>query len=438
MFGLNIPLAYKLDSKGLHKAKHEIAGFRETLKKGFELAGIGLGASEIFNIAKESVHAAQAEMISQRQLDMVLERSTKQHAKNSKSVEKYITAASRATGVVRQKLRPAFSILARTTNDTTKASGLLNKAMDISAATGKPLETVVRAVAKAYAGHDSTLRRLLPGIKDNQNAMAYATKTYKDARLTLADPFARLTAAVDVAKEALGKALLPMVQNVVSEITKPGGLADSMTKFFEDLSNPKTSTGTAFKNLRKQIGSTSDQFAQFFGTFDPKNTDPMVGFINTLTGAVKALPTILGITLFFKTVSVLGKFANGVGDFFAAVGDGLDRIMPWLIRLAPIAVTAAKFFSIAGQAMLSPGSTKLQTPEEANQARNQIAGANRLVQNTPNGFGANASRIIHNHITVNMTTNDPQKLVNQLQAWSNKNGSLPKSVISNRYDYPTR
>jgi hypothetical protein len=438
MFGLNIPLAYKLDSKGLHKAKHEIAGFRETLKKGFELAGLGLGASELFNIAKESVHAAQAEIISQRQLDMVLERTTKQHAKNTKSVEKYITAASRATGIVRARLRPAFSVLARTTGDTKKASDLLNKSMDIAAGTGKPLENVIRSVAKAYAGNDKTLRRLLPGIKDNQNAMAFASKTYKDARLTLADPFARLSASIDIAKESLGKALLPMVQSVVSEITKPGGLADQVTNLFDKLSNPKTDLGAAFSRLQGQIKKTSGGVGAFFGLFDKKNTDPLVGLINTLTGAVKALPWLTGMYLFIKGIAGIAKFANGVVKFFDAVSEGLGKLIPILKNAAPFLATFGKIFSIAGLAMLSPGSTKLQTPEEANRIKNQIAGANRLVKNTPVGFGANESRIINNHITVNMTTNDPQKLVNQLQAWSNKNGSLPKSVISNRYDYPTR
>src|SRR5262252_1012830 len=65
-----------------------------------------------------------------------------------------------ATGVADDQLVPAFEALARATGDTTEAQGLMNQVLDISAATGKDVETVANAVAKAHEGQTMALAKL--------------------------------------------------------------------------------------------------------------------------------------------------------------------------------------------------------------------------------------------------------------------------------------
>ncbi len=54
--------------------------------------------------------------------------------------------------------------LATATGSVTKSQDLLNLALDISAATGKSVETVSNALGKAYEGNTSSLSRLGIGL----------------------------------------------------------------------------------------------------------------------------------------------------------------------------------------------------------------------------------------------------------------------------------
>ena len=56
-------------------------------------------------------------------------------------------------GVADDQLRPAFANLARATGDVTKSQELLTLSTNISAATGKDLESVSIALSKAYGGN---------------------------------------------------------------------------------------------------------------------------------------------------------------------------------------------------------------------------------------------------------------------------------------------
>ena len=85
-------------------------------------------------------------------------------AQDTTAVEAMIDALQRETGVADDALRPAFDRLVRSIGDTEQATSTLKLAMDISAGSGKSLDTVVQALGKAYDGNTAGLSRLGAGI----------------------------------------------------------------------------------------------------------------------------------------------------------------------------------------------------------------------------------------------------------------------------------
>jgi len=147
------------------------------------------------------------------------------------AVERQILATSLATGVADDKLRPAYSRLAIATGDTAKANDLLKLSMDISAATGKDLETVTSAVGKAYEGNTASLAKLGVGISATditalgfEGTMAKLNEKFGGAAQAQAETFegkmARLKVAFDEAKESVGAALLPVLSEMFEFVTR--------------------------------------------------------------------------------------------------------------------------------------------------------------------------------------------------------------------------
>ena len=85
-------------------------------------------------------------------------------AHDTTQVEGMIDALQRETGVADDALRPAFDRLVRSIGDTQGATDALKLAMDVSAGTGKSLDSVVQALGKAYDGNTTGLSRLGAGL----------------------------------------------------------------------------------------------------------------------------------------------------------------------------------------------------------------------------------------------------------------------------------
>ena len=87
----------------------------------------------------DAVKAATEDQAAQALLAKTIEATTSATAAQVKGVEDYITKTSIAIGVTDDELRPAFGRLVKSTNDVDEAQRLLNLALDLSAASGKPL-----------------------------------------------------------------------------------------------------------------------------------------------------------------------------------------------------------------------------------------------------------------------------------------------------------
>ena len=183
------------------------------------------GAATAFAVS--SVKNALADEAAQRKLEETLRASTEANEAQIKSVGSWIDKTAIAIGVTDDKLRPAFSRLARSTNDVEEAQKLLNLALDISSATGKPLEAVANSLGKAYDGNATSLSRLGLGLDatilksgDTDKIFQTLTATFgnfaeNEAKTTEAQ-FRRVGIAVDEAKESIGAALLPIVERLAA------------------------------------------------------------------------------------------------------------------------------------------------------------------------------------------------------------------------------
>jgi hypothetical protein len=144
-----------------------------------------------------------------------------------------ILKTSLATGVADDKLRPAMQRLAVSTKSTEEAQKLLTLALDISAASGKDLETVANALGRAQDGNVTSLGRLGLGLSKTELAtlsftevQAKLAELYGGAAATNAETFQgkidRLKVGFDEAKESLGLALLPAVEQFITFLNDTG------------------------------------------------------------------------------------------------------------------------------------------------------------------------------------------------------------------------
>jgi hypothetical protein len=233
--GIGRPLTILLQAdtmgfaKGLQQAETKLGNLSKSVNKAAGIATValaGLGAA-----ALDFAKAAAEDQKSATLLEKSLQDLTGATDAQVKSVEDYITATSLAVGVADDELRPAFTRLLRSTDDIAKSQELLNLALDISAATGKPLEAIVNGLGKAYDGSTTALGKLGLGIDkatlasgDFALIQAEIEKkvggTAKTVAGTAEGSFARLTVSIDEAKESIGVGLLPTVVLLTDQLVK--------------------------------------------------------------------------------------------------------------------------------------------------------------------------------------------------------------------------
>jgi len=215
--------------KGLQQAEGKMKSLGASVNKAAAVASValaGLGAAAI-DFAK----AAAEDQKSATLLEKSLKDLTGATDAQVNAVEDYITQTSLAVGVADDELRPAFARLLRSTDDIAKSQELLNLALDIAAATGKPLETVVNTLGKAYDGNTTALGKLGLGIDkatlasgDFGAIQAEIQEKVGGTAATLAGTaegsFARLTVSIDEAKESIGVGLLPTVVLLTDQLVK--------------------------------------------------------------------------------------------------------------------------------------------------------------------------------------------------------------------------
>jgi phage-related protein len=361
-------------NKSLKTATKDVETFGDKMGKigkmvgaAFVAAAAAAGAYAI-KIGVEGVKAAIADEKAQTQLALALENATGATNAQIAATEQSILQMSLATGVADDQLRPALGRLVRSTGDITQAQELLTTALDISTATGKPLETVANALGKAYDGNTASLGKLGIGL----SAAELRTMNFTQVQSKLSDLFggaaarnadtyagriARMQVAFDEAKETIGFALLPILEKMMRFINDNAlPIINAFSGAFSlngnglggviiTLGNIIVNTFTpiingllkAFGYIKDAIGNNLDTFKEF-GGYIATYLAPVIG-------------TVLGGAL-----QVAGKIAGGVIDVIA----GVVKILNGLISGAVAGINA--LISAYNAIPFLPNVGKITTP----------------------------------------------------------------------------
>jgi hypothetical protein len=217
-----------------------------------------------------------------------------------------ISKTSLATGVADDQLRPALQRLAFSTKDTSKAQDLLALALDVSKGSGKDLESVANALAKAHDGQNGALAKLGVGL----SAAELKTMSFEEIQIRLAELLGGSAAAnaetfqgkIDVltnslneAKEGLGTALLPQVEKFITFLNDVGipalnGFIAGLTGD-EGLSAALTETQRGAESFGKAIATVAGIVSGFI-TFLREAIGLVVSLANELIRAVNIIPGV--------------------------------------------------------------------------------------------------------------------------------------------------
>jgi len=303
--------------KNLDTGSKEVEGFGGKLEKFGKVAAAAFAAAAAaaaayaVKLAVDGVNAAIEDEAAQLRLANALKNVTGATEAQISAVEEQILKTSLATGVADDQLRPALQRLATATGSVTQSQDLLNLALDISAATGKNVETVSNALAKAYEGNTSSLSRLGIGLSTAEiktlgleGTVKQLAETFGGAATVQANTFegqiARLKVGFDEAKESVGAALLPTLQRLLDYF-----INTVIPKFIE------------FKDAA--LKPVTDAIA--------RNKDALT----TLYNFVKDFVVPIFINGLGSALSFIGKVAGGVLDVIGAVVNGIKSAINFAI-----------------------------------------------------------------------------------------------------------
>jgi hypothetical protein len=332
-------------TKSLKTASTDVDSFGDKMGKvgkaigaAFAAAAVAAGAYAV-KIGIDGVKAALEDEKAQRILALTLENTTGATNAQIAAVEDYITKTALATGVTDDELRPALSRLVRSTKDTEEAQKLLSLALDISSATGKPLEAIANSLGKAYDGNTNALGKLGLGIDQSILKTKDFNKVYESLRGSFAGFAAqeantfqgrldRLNVAFDEAKETIGFALLPVLSNLITFVNDKAvpiitALADSFSLKGEGgLGRTINDVGSAIKSFVLPI------FDGMKSTFDKikativENKDEFQAFFDVIKYAAPIIGNVIG-----KAFDLIGSIASVVLNLISNV---LGAIKPLL------------------------------------------------------------------------------------------------------------
>jgi hypothetical protein len=230
------------------------------------------------------------------------------------AVEANIDSLQRQTGVVDDILRPSFDRLVRSVGNVGEANKLLGLSLDVSAGTGRSLESVVQALGKAYDGNTGGLSRLGAGLDK-------ATLKTGDMDLItqkLADTFGGQAAV----KAATFQGQLDRVSVAFSELKESfgRGFMAGVVAGFDDGRNAGDRLADTIKTLEPtfyDLGTTIGSVVQYIPTF-----------VSGLKVIINGM-TVVRESTYLAVKGLIAASQAMTGDFAGAaktITDGAERV----------------------------------------------------------------------------------------------------------------
>jgi phage-related protein len=327
-------------TKNLDNADKDVATFGDKVtdfgkKAGLAFAAAGAAAlAYAGKLAIDGVKSAIEDAAAQTKLALTLKNVTGATDSQIAATEDYITKTSLAFGVTDENLRPSLERLARATGDVEKAQKLQTVAIDVAAGSGKSLEAVTNAMAKAAEGNTAALGKLGIGLTSAQlktmsmdEITAKLADTFENQASAKADTFqgklTRLQVAFDEGKETVGAyildAITPMVTLIVEKVIP--AIQDFTSNLGEKLQPVIKIIKPIIDGLKSAFNSVKDSLAE-----NNDELQPFYNFMKTIYNFAKDyLAPIIGSVL-GKAFEGLGKIIAGLIDTFAGFVDILNAI----------------------------------------------------------------------------------------------------------------
>lgn len=424
---ISIPIISEFVGDGVAKARKEFKQLETTgakaqyaLKKAAVPATAALAglAAVLGDATKGAIEDAAA----QDKLANQIRRSTGETDDAIASMEDFISAQGNLRAVADSELRPAIGKLVTATGELEEAQSLAVLAMDIAAATGKPLEAVTTSLTKAYGGNVMALAKLDPALRDLIKEGISADEAFKllgdtfggaasEAAQTAEGSFKRMAIALDETKEGIGAALLPAVEAVLPYLLKFANWAQENPTVFLTIAGAIAAVAAAIvaTNIAMALNPFTliaagvallgvalvAAYKKFEGFRDVVRTviGGVVTYFKTLANAWRTT-----INLIIRGINLVkpGKDIPYIPDIFggndesAARGGGVPR-------MATGGVVARPTLALIGE----------QGPEAV------------VPLSQMGGMGG---------VTINVHGGDPNAVVEAIQRWYRQNGPLPVKV----------
>jgi hypothetical protein len=255
-------IAAQFEDSGLKKAQKGFNSLGKTIKGALGAVGLGVGVSQLVGQLNAAGKAAAQDAKSQGLLAIALKNTANATDLQIAAVETSISKMESMSAVADDNIRPAFAQLARVTGDVGKATELTSLALDVAAGTGRDLGSVSIALGKAFQGNTASLARLgvnVKGVKDPLAALATQFAGAAEAAADL-DPYQRLEIVYGNIQEAVGKALLPSLNDLADYLN-----GDEFQTGVANVTDDLTDLVAGFQFLATQL---ADSVADIKNTFD--------------------------------------------------------------------------------------------------------------------------------------------------------------------------
>lgn len=301
---LGLTVEIKGDTTNLDKAldasKEKVGGFSGGLGKGaLAIAGVATAGVGAALAIKGMADAAAADAAEQAKLEGVIRATGAATAESTAQVDAAI-AAGQERAFTDSETRAGLESLVTATGDVGEATALLTQAQDIARFAGVDLATASDAVAKATAGQDGALRKLVPGLEKGATAQETIGNASKIAA-GQADLYANSAAGMGAkASDAFG------------EITE--------------------TIGAAFLPILKEVLPALLPILKALGTLITALLPLLIPLVKLLAGALGIVADILTTVVgwLVKLVTWIGRAMGPIGDFLEAINPFSNIHLPEL------------------------------------------------------------------------------------------------------------
>jgi hypothetical protein len=330
-----------------------------------------------------AVQAAAQDEMSQKKLADQMRRTTQATDEQIAAAEKHISSLMMQTGVTDDALRPALAALVRSTGDAQFAQQNLTLALDISAATGKDLESVSLALGKAFNGQMTALTRL--GIPLDQSAVkakdlteivGALQKQFGGAAADAADTFSGrlqiLRTSLGEAVEGIGYALLPLAERLVAFFQAK--VVPVIQAFSDTLAG-----GGGLRDALVAAAAQSGQFGLKVVNSLETITKAFATFSNVMISLARPLVFVLGavasalVLIFTRSFSTYKQTAQQFRDLY-------DQMGTMQVSTNDIGAAFQNFRNDLMGAAAAATVTQEQLRALDQQARQQASGSTNVVQ----------------------------------------------------------